>query len=74
MPIVSGKSREHGLIAGVLIVVSVFFVAAFGTTRLLLLAGWNPLEGRASFYGGVASALILGALAAYGLFRWARKS
>jgi hypothetical protein len=60
-----GKPRERDLIGGVLLVLSVFFVAAFGTARLLVFSGWNPLEGSGYAYGAAAIAFIVGAFAVY---------
>ena len=75
MPIVTDNKKfgERGLLTGILIVVSVFFLAMFGATRLLLLTGWNPLEGPVYFYGGVAVVFLIATFAVYGLFHWARK-
>jgi hypothetical protein len=68
----SGKSHDLGLVAGILLVLSVFWVAAYGTIWLLLLGGWTPWT-LAYLYGGVGAAFIVGAFAVYVLFRWAKK-
>jgi len=67
------KPRERDLIGGVLLVLSVFFIVAFGTVKLLVWSGWNPLESAGYAYGATSIAFIVGAFAIYGLFRWARK-
>jgi hypothetical protein len=65
---------ELDLVWGLLLVLAVFLISSFLTLVLLVCVGWNPLVSRINDEAGAVAALVVGAVAVWGLLRWVKKS
>jgi len=65
---------EIDLVWGLLLVLADFLISSFLTLVLLVCVGWNPLVSRTNDEAGMVAALVVGAVAVWGLLRWVKKS